>query len=130
MWNGIGITPDEYGERSALLDGLLVKAGRQSGDVKRTMTLVVLCARNADELEQRASSFRTFPGMANLPLETLLERIRSFFSTTIIGSPEHAVGELRAYEEAGAREIMIQWLNLDDIDGLRLLSEQVLPACQ
>jgi hypothetical protein len=37
-------------------------------------------------------------------------------------------GENHPYEQAGATELVIQWGGMDDIEGLNLLSEEVLPA--
>ncbi len=33
----------------------------------------------------------------------------------------------RAFEQAGAEEVMLQWLDLDDIDGLQAFAASVLP---
>jgi hypothetical protein len=37
------------------------------------------------------------------------------------------VSELRAYADVGVEELIIQWFGMDDLEGLQLLAEQVLP---
>ncbi len=34
--------------------------------------------------------------------------------------------QLPAYEDAGVQELMLQWFDLDDIDGLRSFAKKVL----
>ena len=43
------------------------------------------------------------------------------------GTPEAMVAEIKAHEEAGVEELMLQWFDLDDIDGLRTFAKNVLP---
>jgi hypothetical protein len=35
--------------------------------------------------------------------------------------------QIHAYEQAGTEEVMLQWLDLDDIEGLRACAASVLP---
>jgi len=37
------------------------------------------------------------------------------------------IEQIHAYENAGADEVMLQWLDLDDIDRLRAFAASVLP---
>jgi alkanesulfonate monooxygenase SsuD/methylene tetrahydromethanopterin reductase-like flavin-dependent oxidoreductase (luciferase family) len=127
IWNGQHLTPDEFRQRSALLDTLLVKAGRHPRDVQRTISLWLFCGRDEAELERRASWVRDVDAAwADLPLDALFDKLRSRISI-FVGTPEEVVKLLRAYEAAGATEVMVQWYGLDDIEGLRKFSEQVLP---
>jgi alkanesulfonate monooxygenase SsuD/methylene tetrahydromethanopterin reductase-like flavin-dependent oxidoreductase (luciferase family) len=45
----------------------------------------------------------------------------------IVGTADEVVAQIHAYGEAGVEELMLQWFELDDIDGLRAFAEQVLP---
>jgi len=38
------------------------------------------------------------------------------------------IEQIRAYENAGADELVLQWFDLDDIDGLRAFAASILPA--
>lgn len=84
IWNGVFMRPDQFRERMTILDTLLAKAGRQPGDVRRTMM------------------YGQFQGH-----DTLIDLL-----------PEYAA--------AGMEEIMVQWLDLDNIDGLRSFARRIM----
>jgi alkanesulfonate monooxygenase SsuD/methylene tetrahydromethanopterin reductase-like flavin-dependent oxidoreductase (luciferase family) len=127
IWNATGLKPDAFRERSAQLDELLQAVGRQPRDVKRTVLFPIYCARNEGELEQRLSWLRIFPDCATIALDALAETVGSWFSTAIIGSPESIIERIHAYAEVGVEEVIVQWFGLDDIEGLQILAEQVVP---
>lgn len=124
IWNGGGATPDEVRERNAVLDGLIVKEGRVPGDVKRTMMKAIVCGRSEAEFEARLRGPRRNPANAALSTAELLDRARARW---IIGAPDEVVAQIRAFGEAGVEEIMAQFLVVDDIDGLRIIADEVLP---
>ncbi len=128
IWNVDFMAVDLLRERSALLDQLLIKEGRQPGDVKRTAAVRVFCGRDEAELEQRLSGLRPyFPTWADMSPEALLEKVRQTFGGSIIGTPAEVLTQLRAYTDLGLDELMLHWTVADDIEGLRLLAEYVLP---
>jgi alkanesulfonate monooxygenase SsuD/methylene tetrahydromethanopterin reductase-like flavin-dependent oxidoreductase (luciferase family) len=130
IWNPQLLTPEVYHERSALLDDLLRAAGRQPGDVRRTLDLRVFCGRSPAELEQRVSWLRRIvPFLATMPLDTLLETARTQFGV-LAGAPDTIVEHLQALAAAGVEEIILEWGALNDIAGLQLIAEQVLPHVQ
>ncbi len=126
IWNGQHLTSDEFRGRSAHLDELLRASGRQPSDVKRTLHISVFCGRDEAELERRLRWWRRYPDFATMLQDTLLGVLRSAFST-LIGPPESIIEQLRAYGEVGVEEVMVQWWTLDDIEGLEILADQVLP---
>jgi alkanesulfonate monooxygenase SsuD/methylene tetrahydromethanopterin reductase-like flavin-dependent oxidoreductase (luciferase family) len=127
IWNCQPAPPELFKERSALLDELLRARGRQPGDVKRTMLLSVLCWRDQNDLERRMNLIRgSLPSMAALTTEQVL----GFMSTalgTLAGTPKSIGEQLMAYANAGVEELMIQWISLDDIEGLKVIAEDLLP---
>jgi alkanesulfonate monooxygenase SsuD/methylene tetrahydromethanopterin reductase-like flavin-dependent oxidoreductase (luciferase family) len=44
----------------------------------------------------------------------------------IVGTPEETPEQLAALQAAGLDEVMLQWLELDDLDGLALLGRTVI----
>ena len=44
----------------------------------------------------------------------------------LVGVADEVKKQLREYAEAGVQRIMLQWLDLDDLDGLRSLAKVVL----
>jgi alkanesulfonate monooxygenase SsuD/methylene tetrahydromethanopterin reductase-like flavin-dependent oxidoreductase (luciferase family) len=125
IWNAGGMNPDEVRERNSILDGLLAKEGRQPGDVKRTMMKAIFCGRDDAELAARLRGARHSKANADLPQDELLAKLRA--NKSIFGTPDEVVAQLKAYEAAGVEEIMAQFLIADDLDGIRVLGEEVLP---
>jgi hypothetical protein len=37
------------------------------------------------------------------------------------------VEQMQAYADVGVEELIVQWVSLDDIEGLEVMAEQVLP---
>ena len=127
IWNAIGLLPDVFRERSRLLDDLLRREGRRTEDVRRTVTITALCGRTPQELEQRVAWLRQgSPQLAAMPLEAVLNIFRGMFQAMVV-TPDELIHTMGDYATAGADEIMLQWFGLDDIEGLELLAEHVLP---
>src|SRR5215217_7965878 len=95
--------PDTFRERSAALDGLLSKHGRRPHDVKRTVAALCFFGRTEETLE----ALRTGWG-------------------AIAGSPEVVTEQIRAYEQSGVEELMLQWFDIEDIEGAEALATDVL----
>jgi alkanesulfonate monooxygenase SsuD/methylene tetrahydromethanopterin reductase-like flavin-dependent oxidoreductase (luciferase family) len=45
----------------------------------------------------------------------------------VVGLPPQIINKLKQYEASGCEEIMLQWIDLDNLDGLVDFSEKVLP---
>jgi F420-dependent oxidoreductase-like protein len=111
-WNATFLTPAKFAKLSADLDDLLRASGRQPGAVRRSMMLGTLFGRDEAEMQRKA---------AGRDLSELLER------GVVGGPPAAAVEHLGRLAEAGLQRVMLQWLDLDDLDGLELLAHSVLP---
>jgi len=128
IWNGQLLTPAEYADRNTVLDGLIRDAGRRPEQVRRTMAMVAICGRDPAEVEARLDWLRrTVPMFATMPLPELTGLFQQSVGA-FIGTTEELTGQLRDYAAAGADEIILQWAGMDDIAGLTVLAEQVLPA--
>jgi alkanesulfonate monooxygenase SsuD/methylene tetrahydromethanopterin reductase-like flavin-dependent oxidoreductase (luciferase family) len=87
-----------------------------------------MCGRDKAELERRAQPFRQlFQDRADMPLEALLDNMRAFFTNMIVGTPDEVTDKIQAYADAGVEELIIQWFGVEDLEGLQVLAEQVLP---
>jgi alkanesulfonate monooxygenase SsuD/methylene tetrahydromethanopterin reductase-like flavin-dependent oxidoreductase (luciferase family) len=124
-WNCGGRSPADFRAASTLLDELLVKAGRRPADVRRTLMQQVICYRNEAELGQRLRfhAART-PGPSPA---AVLAAVRERSPSIIAGPPAAVIEQIGAYAEAGVEEIMVQRLDLDDVEGLQIIAEEVLP---
>ena len=142
VWNVMHLTPELFRERSQMLDDLLRREGRQPGDVKRTMMALVFCGRDEAELGRRAAFIHRnwAPELAGQTFDQLMASVDEMFSpflnrlgalfVPIVGTPEQVVEQMQAYEAAGVEELIIQWFDVEDIEGLRMYAEYILPKMQ
>jgi alkanesulfonate monooxygenase SsuD/methylene tetrahydromethanopterin reductase-like flavin-dependent oxidoreductase (luciferase family) len=125
VWNTGGRSPEAFAETSTLLDELVVRAGRQPGDVRRTLMQQVICYRSPSELGGRVRHLAAqSPG---LEPAALLEGLRTRSPHVIAGSPAEVIDQIGAYARVGVAEIMVQRHDLDDDEGLQVIAEDVLP---
>ena len=126
IWNFVGPL-ETFQERTALLDDLLRSAGRQPGDVKRTMMKAVLCWQNPEQKETIAVAARqSFPMFA----QTSTDEMFKWYSDqmgAITGEPAEVLEKLYELSTAGVEELMLQWFQMGEITGLDVIAEKVLP---
>ena len=125
IWNGNFLSPAAFGERSVTLDHLLRAAGRNPSEVKRTLMLSLTFGRDLIELDRRLSWLQDNPDYAGKPLDEVIEALSK--DGTIVGTPDMIVEQINAYSKVGVDELVLQWFDLDDIDGLRAFATSVLP---
>ena len=124
IWNGTFISASEYGQRQATLDGLLREAGRKPEDVKRTVMCGSVFARDEVELERLLAARRQRPELAGKSLDEVGDALAE--RGVVVGTADAFTRRLREYADAGAEEIMVQWLDLDDVERLRTFAESVV----
>ena len=84
----------------------------------------IFFGRDLPALDRQLAGARAFrPELASTPRDALIAIMRQ--RNVIVGTPEMVVGQIAAYTQAGAEELMLQWLDQDDIEGLRDLAEVV-----
>jgi F420-dependent oxidoreductase-like protein len=126
IWNATFLAPQAFREHSAQLDALLKAAGRQPTEVRRTMMLGLFFGRDQQELERRLNWRSRDPELAHLPLALAVEKIADS-GRALVGGVEEILAQLQGYARAGVAELMLQWFDLDDLDGLRAFAQGVLP---
>lgn len=112
-WNAVFLPPAEFARLKARLDGLLEAHGRAPGSVKRSMMTGLRFGRTKKALDEKLSA-------RNQTVEELRQR------GLIVGAGEEVRAGLAALEKAGVQRLMLQWLDLDDLDGLSALAKVVL----
>lgn len=115
-WNGVYVTPDRYAELNSQLDEYLQHRQRKPAEVKRS--IMVGCEFGRDEREVKKKVTERTKG--KLTPADLRER------GLVVGTAEQIAEQISAYASAGAQRIMLQWLNLDDLEGLEGLGKGVL----
>lgn len=108
-WNAVYISHEGFKERNALLDSLLAEQGRKPEDVKRTVMTKITFGKDEAELTERLKGANP-------------DELRA--GSQIVGTAGQIAAQLRAWEEAGAAGIMLQWTDdLDDVRGIKQLGE-------
>jgi len=126
IWNGTFLAPDEFRERSAILDKLLSEAGRKPGDVRRTAMRGLYFGRDMKELDRRLRWRAENPDYAGKSLQEVIDSMATR-DHEIVGTTDMVIEQIKIYEAAGAEELMLQWFDVDDLDGLRTFAKSVLP---
>ncbi len=125
IWNGTFLSPEVFRERSSQLDALLQQAGRQPGDVKRTVMVALFAGKDMADLDRRLNWRHAQAEYANKSLDEAVALMNA--SGLLVGTPEMLIERIKAYAEAGVEELMMQWFDMDDLDGLRAFANSVLP---
>jgi len=114
-WNANFITADEVRRLNGILDGLLEVKGRNPIDVRRS--LMTGCVFGKSDEKVRETTSRVYG-------EHSIEELRE--EGFIIGTGSQVSEQLAQLAETGIDRVMLQWLDLDDLDGLEALAKAVL----
>jgi F420-dependent oxidoreductase-like protein len=116
-WNALFITPDKFAELNKKLNELLETEKRQPKSVRRSLMTGCVFGSNDAQVKDKVKS----RGTGKLSVAELKER------GLVIGTPDDIIEQIRSFAEAGVERIMLQWLDLDDIDGLEAMANNILP---
>ncbi|HVX55966.1 LLM class F420-dependent oxidoreductase [Nocardioides sp.] len=89
-------------------------AGRDAASMTYSVAQVLCVGETEAEIDRRAAAI----GREKAELR----------ENGLAGTPEEVVAKIRAFQDAGARRIYLQTLDLGDLDHLRLVARDVLPA--
>lgn len=114
-WNAIFLTPEKYREKNSLLDQLLLTKGKKPTEIRRSLMTNLTYGQNQEHLQTKLNG--------RDPKEMTQRGI-------IVGSPDQVEDKLNEYQQTGLDEIMLQWIDLEDMESLIHFSETVLPKFQ
>ncbi len=114
-WNAVFVPPARFRELNAQLNDLLEARGRAPGNIRRSLMHGSVFGRDEAEVRRK---------LGNRSRAGLKER------GVLVGTANKIVEQLGRYAEAGVQRLMVQWLDLDDLDGLEALARGVLPQLQ
>lgn len=112
-WNVGFVTPGTFANLSARLSTLLEQRGRRPGDVRRSLMSGLAFGRDEEEVRRKLAAYGGPDGDS-------IDRI-------VVGTQQAVVDRLGEFAEAGVERVMLQWLDLDDLDGLAALAQAILP---
>ena len=115
-WNAIFLTPSDFSELNRYLDELILQAGRQPAEVERSMMTGLIFGKNQAALEEKMQAY----GGGGWKTEDLRAR------GLVVGTADEVLEQIHALGEAGVQRLMLQWLDLDDLNGLEALASRVL----
>jgi F420-dependent oxidoreductase-like protein len=113
-WNAVFQNAEGFAERNTRLNELLAQQGRAPTDVRRSMMTGSLFGKDEAEVAQKLAT-------ATQSREQLRER------GILVGTANDIVEQLGRLAEVGVQRVMVQWLELDDLDGLEAMANGVLP---
>src|SRR5712691_11112103 len=87
IWNANFLSSDDFRTRSAMLDKLLLEAGRKPGDVKRTLMKAVFFGRDKAELDHRLRWRAENPDYAGKSLDEVVN-IMVHQDNDLVGTPD------------------------------------------
>jgi F420-dependent oxidoreductase-like protein len=112
-WNANLLTPEQFKKANQHLDTLLIARGRAPGSVRRSMMTGCVFAKDERGLKNK--------------LEARGKSKEDLRSHGIIAAAGKEIKEqLQGLAEAGVQRVMLQWLELDDLDGLKELAKEVV----
>ncbi len=110
-WNGVFLSASRYAELNTLLDDLLRAEGREPSAVRRSlMTGIVFGRTDAQVTEKLAGRNR--------------DELRG--RGLLVGTAGEIAEQVAALDAAGVQRLMLQWLDMDDIDGLEILAGKLM----
>ena len=112
-WNCVMLTPQVFAERNQLLSETLLSSGREPESVRRSMMTGCVFGKDENAFNEKLSARKR-------TLEQLHER------GIVAGDAATVREQLQKLEDAGLQRIMLQWLDLDDLEGLKALAKAVL----
>jgi alkanesulfonate monooxygenase SsuD/methylene tetrahydromethanopterin reductase-like flavin-dependent oxidoreductase (luciferase family) len=111
-WNAVFLSARKFAALNSHLDELLHAAARDPASLRRTMMSGAVFGADETQLARK---------LAGRDLAELHER------GVVCGPPAAVVDQLGELAQAGVQRVMLQWLDLDDMDGLERLAQTVLP---
>jgi F420-dependent oxidoreductase-like protein len=112
-WNGLFLTPAGFTDLNHQLDELLTAQGRRPDEVRRSLMTGLFFGKDEAALQKSLAQRRQSAGE--------LRR-----NGRIVGLPGQVVEQLGRLAEAGVQRIILQWFDLDDLEGLESLAQAVL----
>jgi F420-dependent oxidoreductase-like protein len=123
-YNTLSSSVEEARARRSALDEALAKVGRSPGDF--TFSLMTTCIVGGDEPELRK---RVQNVLARTNNDTTVdEYIAGASERSFVGTTDQVVERLNRYAESGVGRVMLQHLDHSDLDMVRLIGSEIVPA--
>jgi alkanesulfonate monooxygenase SsuD/methylene tetrahydromethanopterin reductase-like flavin-dependent oxidoreductase (luciferase family) len=112
-WNAVYLPADKIKSLNVKLDVLLKEAGRPPESVRRSAMLGCHYGTTSAQVREKLSN-------RDQTFEALRQR------GAMVGTGEQIREQLIEVEAAGVQRVMLQWLELDDLEGLKSLAKEII----
>ena len=113
-WNAVFATVEEVQRLNGILDGMLEELGRKPFDVRRSLMTGCVLGKTDAEVREKCKLYG----------DATLEKLRE--EGLIIGTSSQVAEQLAQLAKTGLDRVMLQWLDIDNLDGLAILAKAVL----
>ena len=114
-WNCVALITQDFARLNSRLDQMLAKAGRDPASVRRSMMTGCVFGKDEAALQEKLRARKR-------TLEQLHEH------GVVAGDIGRVKQQLAELQGAGLQRIMLQWLDLDDLEGLEALGKGLLSS--
>lgn len=115
-WNALFIPPAKLYELNSKLDSYLELQGRKPKEIRRSLMTGCIYGSNHDDVERKVN-YRTHG-------QKTADDLRK--QGAVVGTAQEVVDQCQLIAQAGVQRVMLQWLDLDDIDGLETMATGIL----
>ena len=123
-YNTVSPTLEEARTRRSSLDSALQAAGRPSDGYTFSLMTTCVVGNNEAELRRRAQDVLTRTNNDKSVDDYIAEASKS----RIVGTTDQVVERLNQFAEAGVGRVMLQHLNHVDLDMVKLIGSELVPA--
>lgn len=124
-YNTVFATPGECRERRARVAAACEREGR--APIPFSLMTGLLIGADRDDLHARAERLAALRG-DELPGGDPAAYVAALPPSWVVGTPDEAVAQLRAFADAGVERVMLQHLLHAELDVLALLGQRIAPA--
>ena len=121
-WNSHARSPEIYQAKRARLDEHCRAVGRDRTTIRRSWMSGVVIGRDQRAVAERGRWMQSFlPALHQVDPDAAAGALRQ--RGWLVGTPAEVALQLNTWSAVGVERVMLQWFDLDNVDGLELLAE-------
>ena len=133
-WNTTPCSVADLRRRLGLLEGACAAVGRDPGEIETSIELQVLIAPEGEVsstlatiLEKAPDADQVVSDLGEFAAGRSVELPGSLTNSTLVGTPDQVIEQVRAYVDAGVDHFMLWFLDAPDRRGMDLFAQEVAP---
>lgn len=125
-WNVSTMTVEAYDHKRSVLAEHCRTIGRDPDTIRQSMMLGHIVGRDEREVLDRAKRLQEIvPALRDVSPAGALDRVRD--RGYLAGTVDEVIEQVRQRGQQGVERIMLQTFDQDDIDGLKLIADEIIP---